>query len=270
VYTRQFLVAAISILPAFHATATIAQSSPVGDAASVENQVEGILNRKAQVIPPGGSVFQNERVHTGDASQTQLVFLDHTYLGVGPMSEVTIDRFVYNPDRGTGRVQIEASRGVFRFVTGSQDKKDYAVATPSGTIHVAGTEFHLLVERDYMIVALEHGALTITTNKGRRVALDRPATSMTVHVDGRVDGPSPWTGPITHYAGAPFPYFVSGAPPQMGGPMERSWTGFYASLGGGYAWDGTIVISARGTRGSATQESLAAPMSATIAKSAHS
>ena len=150
-YIRRLTIATISIFSAFDARAAVAQVSPIGDAANVQNQVEGILNRKAQSISPGGSVFQNERVHTGEESQTQLVFLDHTHLGVGPKSEVTIDQFVYNPDRGTGRVQIEASRGVFRFVTGSQDKKDYEVVTPSGTIRVRGTEFHLLVERGYTL-----------------------------------------------------------------------------------------------------------------------
>ncbi len=238
---RRLCIAALSILSPFYATAALAQSSPIGDATSVQNQVEGIVNRKAQPISPGGSVFQNERVHTGDASQTTLVFLDNTHFGIGPKSEATIDQFVYNPDRGTGKVQIEASRGVFQFVTGSQDKKDYEIVTPSGTIHVKGTEFQLLVARGYMVVALESGALSITTNKGRAVALDQPGTSLTVHSDGRVDGPTRWAGPITTYAGAPFPYFGSSVPPEMGGPFEKSWTGFYASLSGGYAWDGTII-----------------------------
>ncbi len=234
---RRLCVAALSILSAFYATAALAQSSPIGDAASVQNQVEGIVNRKAQPLSPGGSVFQNERVHTGDDSQAQLVFLDNTDLGVGPKSEVTLDRFVYNPDRGTGRVQIEASRGVFRFVTGSQDKKDYEIVTPSGTIHVKGTEFQLLVERGYIVVALESGALSITTNKGRVVALDQPGTSLTVHSDGRVEGPTPWKGRITKYANAPFPYFASAAPPAVN-PLtllasSMSWTGCSVGAAGG-------------------------------------
>ncbi len=194
---RQFCVLTLSILSAAYATAAFAQSAPIGDATSVQNQVEGIVNRKAQPPSTGGSVFQNEHVRTGEESQAQLVFLDSTDLGIGPKSEVTLDQFVYNPDRGTGRVQIEASRGVFQFVTGSQDKKDYEIVTPSGTIHVKGTEFQLLVARGYMVVALESGALSITTNKGRAVALDQPGTSLTVHSDGRVEGPTPIKGPIT-------------------------------------------------------------------------
>ncbi len=176
----------------------------------MQNDVQASLNRKAQPISTGGSVFQNEHVRTGEEpSQAQLVFLDRTNLRVGPKSEVTLNRFVYNPDRGTGRVEIQANRGVFRFVTGSQDKKDYAVVTPSGTIHVIGTEFQLLVAKGYIIVALESGALTVTTNKGRVVALDQPGASLTVYSDGRVEGPKPFSGTITRYANAQFPYFVS-------------------------------------------------------------
>jgi opacity protein-like surface antigen len=234
-YIRRLCIAALSILSVLYATAALAQSAPIGDASSVQNQVEGIVNRKAEPLPTGGSVFQNEHVRTGDDSQARLVFLDNTDLGVGPKSEVTLDRFVYNPDRGTGRVQIEASRGVFRFVTGSQDKKDYEVVTPSGTIHVKGTEFQLLVDKGYIIVALESGALTVTTNKSRVVSLDQPGTSLTVHQDGRVEGPTPFSGTITQYANAQFPYFASALPPAIDlATSFTSWTGCYvgAEIGG--------------------------------------
>jgi hypothetical protein len=227
-YIRRLCIATLSILSMLYATAAHAQSSPIGDASSVQNQVEGIVNRKAQPLSSGGSVFQNERVHTGDDSQAQLVFLDSTDLGVGPKSEVTLDRFVYNPDRGTGRVQIEANRGVFRFVTGSQDKKDYEIVTPSGTIHVKGTEFQLLVDKSLIIVALESGALTVTTNRGRVVGLDQPGTSLTVHKDGRVEGPTPFSGTITKYANAQFPDFVSALPPAVNILASFSFTGCYA------------------------------------------
>jgi hypothetical protein len=98
---RRFSVAAISLLFAILATAALAQS-PIGAASSVQNDVQGSLNRKPLPVATGGSVFQNEHVTTGEASQAQLVFLDDTGLSVGPTSEATLDRFVYNPDRGTG------------------------------------------------------------------------------------------------------------------------------------------------------------------------
>ena len=228
-HIRRLCFAIASVLSAIFETAALAQS-PIGDAASVENDVQASLNRKPLPISDGGSVFQNEHLRTGDASQATLVFLDSTDFSLGPTSQATLNRFIYNPDSGAGRVQIEAERGVFRFVTGKQDKKDYAVVTPSGTIHVTGTEFQLLVAKGYIIVALESGALTVTTNKGRVVPLDQPGTSLTVYKDGRVEGPTPFTGTITKYANAQFPYFVSAPPTAI--KLATGFTSFTGCYGG--------------------------------------
>jgi len=111
-HIRRLCVAVIAALSATFATSAFAQA-PIGDASSVQNDVQASLNRKALPISTGGSVFQNEHLITGDASQATLVFLDSTDFSLGPTSEATLDRFIYNPDRGTGRVQIEANRGVF-------------------------------------------------------------------------------------------------------------------------------------------------------------
>jgi outer membrane immunogenic protein len=253
---RGWLISAIATAGAVHATASLAQS-PIGSAASVQNQVHGTIGGGTQPIAAGNSVFQNERVRTGDASQAQLVFLDQTNLDVGPKSEVTLNRFVYNPDRGTGRVAIEASRGVFRFVSGSQDKKNYEVSTPIATIQVKGTEFQLLVEQEHIVVALVRGALRIVTVRGRVVSHDQPGTTVTIYADGRVDGPMRFTGPFTKYAGdVPFPYFAS-KPAQASltlrpaGSLSRppprySWTGFYIGGNIGYSWgrsDTTVTLT---------------------------
>jgi FecR protein len=234
-HIRGLCVAVIAALSANLASVAAFAQAPIGDASSVQNDVQASLNRRPLPISTGGSVFQNEHLRTGEASEAKLVFLDSTDFSLGPTSEATLDRFIYNPDRGTGRVEIEANRGVFRFVTGTQDKKDYQVVTPSGTIRVKGTEFQLLVAKDYIIVALESGALSITTNKGRVVALDQPGTSLTVHTNGRVEGPRPFSGTITKYADAQFPYFVSGLPPAINVVTDlTNWTGCYvgAQIGG--------------------------------------
>ncbi len=264
---HRLCIAVILLLSAISAPAAVAQL-PIGDASNVQNDVQAFLNRKPLPISTGGSVFQNEHLQTGEASEAKLVFLDSTDFSLGPTSQATLDRFVYNPDRGTGRVQIEASRGVFRFVTGSQDKKDYEVVTPSGTIHVKGTEFQLLVAKGYIIVALESGALTVTTNKGRIVSLDQPGTSLTVHKDGRVEGPTPFSGTITKYANAQFPYFVSTLPPTINVLTQvTNWTGCYvgAQVGGSVGsgsldndYSDSYLTSASSSHSSHTQSGFAA------------
>jgi outer membrane immunogenic protein len=249
---RGWLISAIAIAVAMQATASLAQSH-IGSAASAQNLVEGTIGSETHPIVAGTSLFLNERVRTGDESQAQLVFLDATNLGVGPKSEVTLNRLVYNPDRGTGRIAIEASRGVFRFVTGSPGKKNYEISTPIATIEVKGTEFHLLVEQKYIVLALVRGTLRIVTVRGRVLWHDQPGTTVTIYADGRVDGPMPWTGPVTRYAGdVPFPYFAS-KPAQASltlrpaGSVSRppplySWTGLYVGGNIGYSWGRSDTI----------------------------
>jgi hypothetical protein len=180
----------------------------IGNAANISNQVQGVLGKQARTLAVGSEVYLNELLRTGAASNASVVFLDDTNLSVGPQSEVTLDRFVYNPDRGQGAVVVRTGRGIFRFVTGSQRPQNYLIQTPIASIGVRGTIFDLLVEPNRMIVILIQGQVQVATFSNRRVWLGRPGTALTVYADGRIEGPVPWNGSIrVNFAGAQFPYF---------------------------------------------------------------
>ena len=61
-------------------------------------------------------------MRTGDSGQADLQFNDRSNLSVGPNSTVQLDKFVYDPNKSAGTVAVEATRGSFRFVTGSQGR----------------------------------------------------------------------------------------------------------------------------------------------------
>jgi hypothetical protein len=195
----------------------------IGGATAVTNQVQGILHGAARQLAVGSDVHSNEVVRTEDASVAQLVFLDNTNLGVGPRSSVTLDRFVYDPSRNTGRVVVRASQGIFRFVTGSQPSRDYTIETPVATIGVRGTAFDLLVRANRIVIILISGQVIVTPHHGRVVSLTQPGTQLTVFSDGRVVGPEAWPGPITDTASnAPFPYFGGVPTAMLSGPFMPS------------------------------------------------
>src|ERR1700681_2759864 len=102
---------------AFSSAGPALAEGKIGVAATVQNQVFG----NSQPLSTGSSIFVNERIRTGEASTTQLQFVDQTNLSVGPKSEVVLDRFVYDPNRGKGSVVVQTGRGAFRWVSGSQD-----------------------------------------------------------------------------------------------------------------------------------------------------
>ena len=92
----------------------------------------------AQSFRKARDVFSNEVVRTGDASVADLNSSTKRQLSVGPISEIRLDKFVYDPNGTSGTVVIEATKGAFRFVTGKQDQKVYQIKTPYGTLGIRG------------------------------------------------------------------------------------------------------------------------------------
>jgi hypothetical protein len=129
----------LAVVFAVQSTASFAQQPPkIGAATATKNKVEGVVGSTTQTILGGTDVYTNELVRTGDASVADLKFLDDTSLSVGPISEIRLDKFVYDPNGSNGAVVIEATRGAFRFVTGKQDQRVYQIKTPFGTLGVRG------------------------------------------------------------------------------------------------------------------------------------
>jgi hypothetical protein len=170
------LVLASSAGPAF-------AEGKIGVAAAVQNEVFG----NSQPLSNGSGVFANERIRTGDSGMTQLQFLDETNLSVGPKSEVVLDRFVYDPNRGKGSVVVQTGRGVFRFVSGSQDPTSYQIKTPVATIGVRGTVFELVNGSGFSaIVQVEGNTIVKILATGQNLVV-QPGTTVLIYSGGKFE-----------------------------------------------------------------------------------
>jgi hypothetical protein len=128
------LTVALAILLVLPAAASNAQEA-IGKATSVRPQAEGSHGGQ---LSGGSNVYAKETVRTGQSGQADMQFHDSSKLKVGPSSSVKLDKFVYDPNKSGGTVAVEATRGTFRFVTGSQGAGAYKVKTPYGTLGVRG------------------------------------------------------------------------------------------------------------------------------------
>src|SRR4051794_16617775 len=106
------VLAAVSVV---QPTDSHAQAA-IGKASSVKPDADGSV---AGTLSVGANVHASETVKTGSAGQANLRFNDSSHLSVGPSSNVRLDKFVYDPNKGSGSAALEASKGAFRFVTGS-------------------------------------------------------------------------------------------------------------------------------------------------------
>jgi hypothetical protein len=117
----------------------VASAAKIGIAAQVKNQVNAIQGADTRVLNLGNDVFAGDRIRTGQSSNAQLTFLDQTNLTVGSQSDVVLDRFVFDPNRGAGDVALTTTQGALRFISGSQNPNTYKVNTPAATIAIRGT-----------------------------------------------------------------------------------------------------------------------------------
>ena len=174
-----FFILAVAISSAGPAPA----QGKIGVAAVVKNEVFG----NAQPLSNGSSVFVNQRIRTGEASTAQLQFLDETNLAVGPKSEVVLDRLVYDPNRRKGSVVVQTGRGVFRFVSGSQDPTSYQIRTPVANIGVRGTVFQLVNGSGFSaVVQVEGNTIISILATGQTIVLN-PGWTILIYTNGKFE-----------------------------------------------------------------------------------
>jgi hypothetical protein len=205
-----FLSAIVAIAAA---AATNAMAEKIGVAAAVVNQVQGVSGGNSRLLSVGSDVFAHEHIRTSDASTAQLLFLDKTSVSIGPRADLVLDSFVYNPNQGAGRVVINAAQGAFRFITGSQNPRNYTIKTPVATIGIRGTMLDGLISGNAqtgytLTLILVECCATMTLPLGQQFNLTIPGTAYIVTSNGGVTGPIQWDGTIVNAAGGmQFPLF---------------------------------------------------------------
>ena len=149
-----WIVTAVALAVCFAAPAHAQQR--IGKATAVKPQAQGSV---AGQLAPNSDVHANETVRTTTGGQAELQFLDNTKLSVGPMSTVRLDKFAYDPNKGTGSVAVNATRGAYRFVTGVQDPRSYEIKTPYATLGVRGTVLEIVIEKPARVGSRSRKAL---------------------------------------------------------------------------------------------------------------
>jgi hypothetical protein len=135
-----------------------------------------------RVLRIGIDVQANELVTTGTNDRAHLVFLDGTSVTVGPNAQLTIDRFVYDPDAKKGDLAITATKGVFRLVGGKISKgSPVTVTTPSGTIGIRGGITIFSATNLQTIANFIFGYSMTVTGAGRSTVATRPGTQVIVN-----------------------------------------------------------------------------------------
>lgn len=206
----------------FLASAPVAGTAQnIGVVASITPQMSGQPpGQGVRTLGQGVGVVSEERIVTGANGRGQLLFLDETTLTVASSSQVVLDRFIYDPDRGAGEIGLSITRGALRFIGGAtSDRQEATIVTPTGTIGIRGSSVLVLVQDDgsTIVVFVAGDRLCFTTNTGNRDCtnrrggmissddgyLGRVAPEFLAQLLARIDGPQPTGGGGSFGSGIP-------------------------------------------------------------------
>ena len=115
----------------------------VGINAAIRNSVLEKVSSESGLHPAvlRGPVRLGDSIVSGEQSALQVLLLDQSVFTVGANARVTVDRFVYDPDRGASDIAASVATGAFRFISGKAlaGFGQNAIRTPVAVIGVRGT-----------------------------------------------------------------------------------------------------------------------------------
>jgi hypothetical protein len=155
--------------------------------------------------PPGAAevarlqapVHADDLIATGADGAIRVQFTDASFFSVGANAKVTIDSYVFDPERNASKFSLGFTRGAFRFVSGAPVHAypgQPAVKTPVAVIGIRGTglagvigpeaeALYRLIDRTYVpdggdignatLILLTAGAIDVD-GSGVRTSLDVP------------------------------------------------------------------------------------------------
>jgi hypothetical protein len=128
-----------------------------------------------RVLRIGIDVQANELITTGSNDRAHLVFLDGTSVTVGPNAQLTIDKFVYDPNTKTGELAVSASKGVLRLVGGKISKTTpITITTPSSTIGIRGGITIVEAQPTHTVSTFVFGDKLTASAQGQTTTVTRP------------------------------------------------------------------------------------------------
>ncbi len=121
--------------------------------AGIIKSLEGtaVVRRGVDSIPAreGMHLLVNDVLRTSPGSRLGALLQDGTRISMGPGTEMTVDRFVYEPVDGKFDLLLRLARGVLTYVSGKIAQfspNSVRVETPVGVIGLRGTHFAISLE----------------------------------------------------------------------------------------------------------------------------
>lgn len=179
--SSRYLIAALT-LPLLLATGAAA-AEQIGKALAITVTVAGDNG----ILRASSPIHRDERIRASNSGTGQFEFRDGTKLAVGPNSSLVLDRSIFAGDSSFQSLTLKATRGTFRWVSGTSKSSAYKINTPFGTLGVRGTVVDVYVGSSSAAAVILEGQATFCGNDGKCKRLERGCDIVRANRKGLVD-----------------------------------------------------------------------------------
>lgn len=119
-----------------------------------------------QNLKSGSLIVEQARLSTSGSGRGEVVFIDGTRLALGPSSSLAVTKSLMRGRNKFSKLGIAASRGAYRWISGSSGSSSYSLSTPVSTMGIRGTVLDFTVRGGKTYVALLGGRARICGGGG--------------------------------------------------------------------------------------------------------
>jgi len=129
-------------------------------------------------VHSGSVLYYGDDISTDAEGRMQILLLDETVFTVGPDTELTLDKFVYDPFTETGKITATLTQGAIKFISGriaAKTPENVTIKLPVGSLGIRGTAFIVTIgEGGRNRIDVLRGRVEFTSGKdGRSVMISR-------------------------------------------------------------------------------------------------
>ncbi len=112
-----------------------------------------LIERQGNILraQDGTSVYPSDTIRTGADGSVGIIFKDNSRISLGPNSRLDLKKFVFDPVQKKFSMINKLTKGTASFVSGKMTKlspESVVLETPSSTIGIRGTTYHVKVNED--------------------------------------------------------------------------------------------------------------------------
>jgi hypothetical protein len=149
-----------------NAMAVMAQPAKAAEVIAKVVSATPSFRASGQNLRAGSEIVELARLSTTGSGRGEVMFIDGTKLAMGPSSNLKITKSLMRGRNKFSKLGIAASRGAYRWISGSSGSSSYALSTPVSTLGIRGTALDITIRGGRTYIALLSGRARICGGGG--------------------------------------------------------------------------------------------------------